>query len=196
MKQDPETGDYLRSPKRKKIHHRNSHEIILSLPQLNTMTRIFQNFHIKYANIIVDKAWAFPTEDPRKMLPALPGEAPRRSMYSHINFNMKGIGSNCCLNKPGVHNSSKIRFVVDYEGNVYQNCWSSKICPAGKPCCRVTTKGKQGFMDKIFPCDYEDFVGLFSTTADQTQQEDTTSLPSVGAQANPPKTEPLVKTEP
>ena len=164
--QDPETGDYVSPPKRRKIHDlRNSHELILGIPHIETMTRILQTFHPRYSQIIIDKVWAFPTRDPRKMLPALPGEAPKRSLYSHLWLNTKGKGSYYCHNKPGHHNGRKIRFHLDFDCNLYQSCWSLKSCPSGKPCCRVNTKGKQGFMDTVMPGDFGVLVEIFTTPA-------------------------------
>lgn len=162
VKQDPETGDYLPPVKRKKTSPKNSHALVLSIPQLETMTRILQNFHPKYRDIIIDKVWAFPTEDPKKMLPPREGEAPKRSLYSALWFLVKGEGSHYCFNKPGVHQSSTVRFEVHYDGSVYQGCWSGKVYN-GKPCCKTTTKGKSGFIDRIVPADFSVFVDIFTT---------------------------------
>lgn len=160
IKQDPETGDFLPPPKRKRTSPKNSHALVLGNAQLETMTRIFQNFHPKYANIIIDKVWAFPTDDPKKMLPPREGEAPKKSLYSMLWFLVKGEGSHYCFNKPGLHESSTIRFEVHYDGSVYQSCWSSKVYN-GKPCCKVSTKGKTGFIDRIVPGDFAVFVDIF-----------------------------------
>ena len=148
IKQDPETGDYLPPGKRKKINPRNSHPLLLTIPQLEVMTTILQRFQAKYKNIIIDRVWAFPTSDPKLLLPPRKDEAPRRSLYSHLWFVMKGEGSHYCHNKAGFHGSSTIRFHVDYKGNIYQNCWSSKVYN-GKPCYKQSTKGTPGFIDKI-----------------------------------------------
>ncbi len=165
VKQDPETGDFLPPVKRpKKSNPKNSHALVLGASQLQAMTTIFANFHsTNYVNIIIDSVWAFPTEDPRKMLPPRDGkEAPRRALYSMLWFRMKGEGSNYCFNKPGVHNSSTIRFEVHYDGSVHQSCWSSKVYN-GKPCCKLSTKGKTGFNDRIVPSDYGVLVDIFTT---------------------------------
>lgn len=161
VRQDPETGDYLPPVKRKRLSPKNSHALVLGNAQMDTMTRILQNFHPKYANIIVDKVWAFPTEDPKKMLPAREGEAPKRALYSMLWFLVKGEGSNYCFNKPGLHSSSKIRFEVHYDGSVYQSCWSAKVYN-GKPCNRTSTKGSSGFIDRIVPADHGTLVHVFT----------------------------------
>ena len=162
VKQDPETGDYLPLAKRKKATPRNSHPLILSITQIEILTSIVQNFHDKYRKVILDKVWAFPTEDPRKMLPPREGEAPKRTLYNHIWVCVKGEGSQYCHNKPGFHGSSTVRFHIDYEGNIYQNCWSAKSYN-GKPCNKQLTKGKPGFIDKIVPAHYNVFVDIFTT---------------------------------
>jgi hypothetical protein len=162
VKQDPESGDYLPPSKRKKTNPRNSHALLLSIPQLETMTRILQGFHVKYKNVIIDRVWAFCADDPKKLLPPREGEAPKRTLYDRMWFVVKGDGSHYCFNKPGVHASSTIRFEVDYHGNVYQNCWCSKTYN-GKPCSKQSTKGKAGFIDKVVPSDYAIFVDIFTT---------------------------------
>jgi len=162
VKQDPETGDYIAPPKRKSLTPRNSHSLVLSNAQMHSMTRILQNFHPRYANIILDKVWAFPNEDVSKMLPPREGEAPRRSLYSHLWFTVKGEGSHYCHNKPGMHGSNTIRFHVDYQGNIYQGCWCMKTYN-GKVCSRQTTKGKSGFISKIDSGDFILLADIFST---------------------------------
>jgi len=151
VKQDPETGDYLPPPKRRNLNPRNSHStpLVLSNVQMESMTRILHNFHPKYANIILDKVWAFPNEDASKMLPPRPGWAPKRSLYSHLWFTVKGEGSHYCHNKAGMHASNTIRFHVDYQGNIYQGCWCMKTYN-GKICSKQTTEGKSGFISKMF----------------------------------------------
>jgi len=162
VKQDPETGDYLPLAKRKKTNPRNSHPLILSISQIGALTSIVQNFHDNYRKVILDRVWAFPTEDPRKLLPPRKGEAPRRTLYNHIWVVVKGEGSQYCHNKPGFHGSSSVRFHIDYEGNIYQNCWCAKSYN-GKPCNKQLTKGKPGFIDKIVPAHYNVFVDIFTT---------------------------------
>jgi hypothetical protein len=162
VKQDPETGDYLPAMKRKRTTPRNSHPIVLGVPALQAMARILQGFHPRYANIIVDRVWAFPTEDSRKLLPPREGEAPKRTLYGSLWFLVKGEGSHYCHNKPGTHTSSTIKFHVDYEGNISQSCWCAKTYN-GKQCSKATTRGKPGFIDKIVPGDYGVFVDIFTT---------------------------------
>jgi hypothetical protein len=166
VKQDLETGDFLPPAKRpRKSSPKNSHALVLGTAQLQAMTTIFANFHAaKYKNVIIDSVWAFPTDDPKKMLPPRDGkEAPKRALYSMLWFRIKGEGSNYCFNKPGFHGSSTIRFEVHYDGSVYQSCWSSKVYN-GKPCCKQSTKGKPGpFNDRIVPADYGLLVDVFTT---------------------------------
>lgn len=162
IKQDPETGDYLPPTKRKKINPRNSHPIVLTTSQIQNMTRILQGFHTKYENIIIDRVHAFPTDDPKKVLPPREGEAPRRSLYSMVWITVKGEGSHYCHNKVGVHTSNTIRFEVDYQGNIYQSCWSCKV-NNGKPCNKQSTRGKTGFIDKIVPLDFGVLADIFTT---------------------------------
>jgi hypothetical protein len=160
-KQQPEPGDYRPLTKQMRITPPNSHSLTLSIPQLETMTRILQLFHPKYDKIIIDRVWAFPTDDSKKLLPPRPGEAPRRTLYDYLWFVVKGEGSHYCHNKPGSHESSTIRFIVDYECNIYQSCWSSQVYN-GKPCHKRSTKGKAGFTDEIMPGDYKIFVDIFT----------------------------------
>lgn len=162
LKQDIETGDFLPPAKRKKTSPKNSHALVLGTEHLQRMTSILANFHAKFANIIIDSVWAFPTDDPRKMLPAREGEAPRRALYSMLWFRVKGEGSNYCLNKPGFHGSSTIRFEVHFDGSVYQSCWSTKVYN-GKPCCKLSTKGQTGFNDRIVKADFGVLVDIFTT---------------------------------
>ena len=166
VKQDPETGDYLPPPKRAKSNvPRNSHLLILSNAQMDAINVILQGFHPKYAQIVVDKVWAFPTKDPKKMLPPrVLNEAPKRTLYSHLSFSMKGEMSTYCFNKGGFHQSNTIRFVLDYHGNISQTCWSTKVYH-GKPCCRLSTLGTLGYMDKWCPRNYSLLVDIFTTKA-------------------------------
>jgi len=151
VRQDPETGDYLPPPRRRNLNPRHSHStpLVLSNVQMESMTRILHNFHPKYANIILDKVWAFPNEDASKMLPPRYGPGPKRSLYSHVWFTVKGEGSHYCHNKAGMHASNTIRFHVDYQGNIYQGCWCMKTYN-GKICSKQTTKGMSGFISKMF----------------------------------------------
>jgi len=126
------------------------------------MTRILHNFHSKYANIILDKVWAFPNEDASKMLPPRYGRAPKRSLYSHVWFTVKGEGSHYCHNKADVHASNTIRCQVDYQGNIYQGCWCMKTYN-GKICSKQTTKGMSGFISEMFSNNFTLLADIFST---------------------------------
>ena len=168
IKQDPESGDYLPPPKRakKSMFPTKSHPLALTTPQLEALTRILQTFHPdRYSNLIIDRVHAFPTADPKKMLPARDGESPKRSLYSFLWITMKGPGSTFCFNKPGAHTSSQIRFQIDYAGFLSQSCWSFKTSSNGKPCCKTSTKGKPGFIDKFVPSDFGTLVDIFTTPA-------------------------------
>jgi hypothetical protein len=162
-KQDPETGDFLPLTKRKRTTPRNSFAMTLGMMELKNLTRIIRGFHHhRYKNIIIDRVWAFPTEDARKVLPARDGEAPKRSLYNNIWVLVKGDGSNWCHNKPGLHGSSTIKFIIDHEGNIYQSCWCAKVYN-GKQCCKQSTKGKDGFIDRVIPADYGTLVDVFTS---------------------------------
>jgi len=150
VEQDPETGDFLPPPKRKNLAPRNAHPLVLSNAQMDTMTRVFHDFHPRYDKIILDTVWAFPTDDVTKILPQDNWEPPKGSLYSHLWFTVEGEGSHYCHNKVGIHASNRIRFHVDYQGNIYQGCWCMKTYN-GKACSKMTTKGKPGFVSKIHP---------------------------------------------
>ena len=165
-RRDPLTGDYLPEPKRRKLPFKgNSFELFVSKESVQFLTRIIQNFSGFYKNIIVDKVWAFPTEDARKMLPAPKNEPQKRTLYLHMWIHVKGEGSHYCHLKPGEHGSNQIRFVIGYDGSIAQGCWSSKMCKLGKPCCRSWTKGMNefGVVDKVTPADYPFLINLFTT---------------------------------
>lgn len=161
-RQDLESGDYLPEPKRKKING-NSFELLVSKESVHFLTRILRRFKVsKYDNIIVDKVWAFPTEDRRKKLPARTGESPKSTLYSHVWVLVKGEGSHSCHLKGGDHGSSTIRFVIWYDGSIAQGCWSQKVgAVAKRPCCKATTKGVRGFNDMVEPSDYGLLADLF-----------------------------------
>ena len=161
-KQNPETGDYLKTPARKNTDPQNSNALTLTTAQMNRMTQILQDFHPKYANVVIDRVWAFRNDDSSKMLPPRPGYAPKKSLYSHMWFNVKGEGSHYCHNKDGMHASNTIRFVVDYLGNIAQGCWCMKTYN-GKICSRQTTKGMPGFVSKMDPRDNILLTDIFST---------------------------------
>jgi hypothetical protein len=162
VRQDPETGDYLPAPKRRNLNPRNSHPLVLSTVQMDAMTTILRNFQAKYANIILDKVWAFRNEDASKMLPPRDGHAPKKSLYTHLWFTVKGEGSHYCHHKVGMHTSNTIRFHVDYAGNIYQGCWCTKTYN-GKVCSKQTTKGKTGFISNIDAKDMMLLADIFST---------------------------------
>lgn len=161
-RQDPQSGDYIPEPKRRKLARTGS-ELIVPNDAIQFLTRLVQDFHPRYKALIVDKLWAFPTEDGRKMLPPKWGEAPKKTLYSHIWVQVKGSGSHYCHLKPGEHASSSIRFVLSYDGTLAQECWSQKVGMAGKPCCRSSTKGGASFLDKVMPADYGPLTDLFLT---------------------------------
>jgi len=165
VRQDPETGDYLPPGKKKRQDPKNAVWLALGVQQLEAMTAVLRVFHPgKYANIVVDRVLAFPSSDPKHLLPPREGEAPRRALYRQMWFLVKGEGSDYCHNKPGTHGSNTIRFHVDFEGNIQQSCWSHKVY-GGKPCSKKTTKGQAGFNDKVMPQDYGVLVDTFTTKA-------------------------------
>lgn len=142
--QDPESGNLLPPMKRIKASPKKSFSIALDPGTIEKLLNFLRNFDDKYKNVLVDRVWAFPTEDPKAMLPARSGtEAPKRSLYSMIWVTCKGEGSHYCLNKPGIHSTNQIKFHIDYKGHMVQSCWSNKIYH-GKACCKQTTKGKVG----------------------------------------------------
>lgn len=143
--QDPESGNMLPPMKRAKSSiPKKSFAIALDPGTIEKLLNFLRNFDDKYKNVLVDRVWAFPTDDPKAMLPPRSGtEAPKRSLYSSIWVTCKGEGSHYCLNKPGVHASNQIKFHIDYKGHMVQSCWSQKVYH-GKPCCKQTTKGKSG----------------------------------------------------
>ena len=164
-RQDPESGGYIPEPKRGRLALTgNSIELIVPNDAIQFLTRLVQAFHPTYKALIVDELWAFPTEDERKMLPPKWGEAPKKTLYSHIWVHVKGCGSNYCHLKPGEHASSSIRFVLHYDGTLAQECWSQKAGMAGKPCCQSSTKDRAGFLDKVMPADYGPLTDLFLST--------------------------------
>lgn len=160
-RQDPESGDYLPAPKRTRTLRGNSFELLVSTESTHFLTRIVQSFHPRYTGLIVDRVWAFPTEDSRKMLPAREKESPKRTMYSHLWIHVKGDNSHYCHLKPGEHGSSTIRFSLHYDGTITQGCWSHKVGITGRACCRSNTKGMPGFIDKVTPADYGFLADLF-----------------------------------
>ena len=165
IRQDPETGDYLPPSKKKRQDPKGAVWLNLTVQQLEAMTEVLRVFHpARYANIVIDRVLAFPSNDPKHLLPPRQGEAPRRALYRQMWFLVKGEGSDYCFNKPGTHGSNKIRFHVDFEGNIHQSCWSHKEY-GGKPCSKKTTKGQAGFNNKVTPKDYGVLVDIFTTAA-------------------------------
>ena len=125
-----------------------SRPLILSISNLDFMTRKLRSFHLRYANIILDNVLAFPVKNVIKPLPPCEGMAPKISLYSDIWFTVKGEGSHYCHNRLGTHKSSTIRFHLDCRGNIYQGCWCMKTHGRGV-CSEQTTQGMTGFQDKM-----------------------------------------------
>ena len=168
---DPETGlpppskkKRSTTPGRDRAGEKNGVVLRLTFAEIHSLTNVLRAFNPRYRQILVDGAYAFPLRpgDKDVMLPPLPGSLPQRSLYSRIWIKVKGEGAHECLIKPGTHRSNTIRFHLDPNGSIAQSCWSIKPSLNGKPCCKQTTKGRPGLMDKFPPDMMDVIVGIFT----------------------------------
>ena len=121
-------------------------EVIIDRTIHERLTEALRRFSPEHRQICVDRVWGWPIlskntpliplRDTSNTLPS------KRARFSEVWVMMKGPGSNYCHNKRAPHGKNKIRFHINYKGNVTQSCWSTKLnANEQKPCCKLTTKG-------------------------------------------------------
>lgn len=190
---DPVSGEVL-AQRREAIHNQlrgmfdKAKEVIVDRSIHERLTEALRRFSPEHRNITVDRIWGWPLikKGDTPLIPTRENQLPStRTRYSEVWVMVKGEGSRYCYNKPGLHETNRVRFHIDYKGNVIQSCWSIKVHDGhDAPCCKKTTKDNRNLSYCLVDAYGQLMIDLFGVKKRGVDEDSENSMIAAVAQLN------------